>query len=81
MTDSCFLPTCQEPRQHGVIACDVHWSLVPKKRQVEFTFILGRMMKNIGTPREQRSAEDFKAIRTTVQELIYEAVAAHQELP
>lgn len=78
--DHCTVGQCKEPRQHGTIACDAHWSLVPRKLQTQFTFVLGRMLKNVGTPRGEAAARDLHSIRLSVQEAIHEAIQEHRNL-
>lgn len=80
MTDPCGLSGCHEPREHGTPYCPSHWSLVPRKLQTQFQFVLGRMLKNVGSPRGEAAARDLHSLRLSVQEAIKDAIEEHKKL-
>lgn len=77
--DRCTIGQCSEPRLHGTIACEAHWSLIPNKLKTQWQFVLGRMLRYTGTPRGEAAARDLHTIRLTVQEAIAEALEARRQ--
>lgn len=77
---TCLIPKCPNPREHNSGWCAPHLSLVSQKLRDRFAFQLSRMVRYVGTDRQDRTTQAFYAARNDVTQAIQEAIAEAREL-
>lgn len=78
----CQWTYCTEVREHGLLWCHAHASLIPGKLLSEFRFRSAKMLEYAGGPKErfEKAERLFYAVREEAITAIQEAVEAHRNL-